>query len=190
LIYSSKFVFDYSTLSNSYFKNGFFYYDERYKQSGSLNMTYSIFENNVSESGTILNMPYFNKLLVKSDGLQYIEGCTFINNTASKFGGVIYSGRNADRLIFIDCVFNGNHAESGNIVYAYSQEELPAIEDLNSTDVSTIPTFFIMDESDISEKEVNEIYIDSGDSIPKGIKCMLNKIYIYNYTYIIYKSNI
>jgi len=170
MIYSSKFIFDYSSVSNSYFKNGFFYYDERYKQSGALNFTNSNFENNTSESGTILNLPYYTFLLNIDDGLHYIENCTFVNNTASKFGGVIYSGKNANRLVITNCVFNDNHAKSGNIVYAYSQEFLPSIEDLNNTDVSTIPSYFILDESEISENEVNEIYILSGENIPEGIK--------------------
>jgi len=101
---------------------------------------------------------------------------TFNNNRATKFGGVMYTGINADRLVFTNCTFNNNHAEFGNILYAYSKDSLPQMNtDLNLTDINTNPAYFKM-VGNVTEFE--NISILSGERIPEGIKCKLNNIYI------------
>jgi len=152
---------------NSFFKNGFLYMNEKEKQSGGYTVWYTNFENNTSEYGTIFNVPYLSH---GKDKYIQVYNSSFINNTASKFGGVIYSlgEYSGMRMNFTYCYFENNHAKYGNIVYAYSKERAPEIENLNSMDISVIPSHFQMD-----EKGVEKISILSGESIPKDIMCML-----------------
>jgi len=169
LIYTGSAKIHYSNVKNSYFKNGFLHWDENNKEGGGYTINYVNFENNTSESGTIFNFPYLSPGSANI-GIYY---STFTNNTASKFGGVIFSGENGNRMVFSNCIFNNNHAKYGNIVYAHSKNEIPTIGDIQKTEISTIPTYFEM-----NGNVIEEISILSGESIPEGIMCKLNKIYI------------
>jgi len=169
-------TFSMCSVLNSYFKNGFLYYDENKNQSGGYSVSYSYFGNNTSEYGTILNAPYISN---GKDKYIHFYNSAFINNTASKFGGVIYSlGKyNRMRIGFTDCYFENNHAKYGNVIYAYSKDAAPEIENLNSTDISVIPSRF-----QICGDEVDKISILSGESIPEHIMFKLyddygNQIY-------------
>ncbi len=137
---------------------------------GSCTIYNANFVNNTSECGTVLNLSYLNP-----GDFPYIlvENTTFTHNIASKFGGVIYSlgEHNACRLSFKNCTFNDNHADSGNIIYTHSKNNLPEIKNLKETDISTIPEHF-----EIDGDEEMEISIISGESIPEGMKCKLNKL--------------
>lgn len=163
---------DYIDVSNSYFKRGFIYMNAKENVFGGCYIRHSNFVNNTSECGTILNLNYLNPA---TSVLKYIymTNSTFTNNTASKFGGVIYSlGQyNNDRISIVDCTFNNNHAESGNIIYAHSKKNLSFIVNKNSNDVSTIPEYF----KKVGNKGEG-ISILSGESIPEGIKCKFNKL--------------
>ena len=146
--------------------------NEKNNEGGIYQITHSNFENNTSESGTIINIPYTSLNYVV---YFQVYDCIFINNTASKFGGVIYSvgENNYKRINITECAYINNHAEFGNIIYAYSNDTLPNIGSYieNMDDVSTIPAYF--------EKYgniVEDITILSGESIPEGIMCKLNKI--------------
>jgi len=143
--------------------------DERNFEGGGYSITSSNFENNTSEYGTIFNMPYINPKTDKNSIITF-SSCNFINNTASKFGGVILSGINGDRIAFTDCTFINNHAMFGNIVYAHSKDALPSFENINSIDVSTTPVDYKM-----FGNIVDRISILSGESIPEGIVCKFNK---------------
>jgi len=139
---------------------------------GTHTISDSNFENNTSECGTIFNFPYLSR---GKDKIIKVSNSKFINNTASKFGGVIYSvGENNDESIsFTNCYFYNNHAKLGNIMYTHSKNALPYIGSYKLTDISTIPTYFKM-----YGNTVKEISILSGENIPEGIKCKLNKLYI------------
>jgi len=156
---------NYSNVTNSYFKNGFAHLDEKNNESGIFKITHSNFENNTSESGTIVYVPYTSDTYVV---YFHVYDCTFTNNTASKFGGVIYSvGKfNNRRLNFTECYYYNNHAKFGNIIYTHSNKTLlnigSYIESID--DVSTIPAYFATD-GNIAE----DITILSGGSIPEGI---------------------
>jgi len=161
-----------SNVSNSHFKNGFIHMDESYSnelnfESGEYTVSNSNFENNTSACGTVFNFPY---LTTGKDKIVKVSNSKFINNTASKFGGVIYSvgENNAKSLSFTNCYYYNNHANFGNILYTISKNSLPYIGNLNSVDVSTIPKYFKM-----YGNEVKEISILSGESIPEGIKFKL-----------------
>jgi len=176
LIYTAKISVTTSTISNSYFKNGFLHMDEKHLEGGGYSITSSTFENNTSEYGTIFNFPYINPKTEKNSIINF-SSCKFINNTASKFGGVILSGVNGDRIAFPDCIFINNHAKFGNVVYAHSKDALPSFENLDSTDISTTPVDYKM-----FGNIVEDILILSGDRIPEGIMFKLyddfgNQIY-------------
>jgi len=136
---------------------------------GVLNIDSSKFVNNTSEYGTIFN---FNNFLSGTVVFVTVANSMFINNTASKFGGVMYSmgQHNYKHISFTNCNYENNHAKFGNIIYAYSLSTLPNIGILNSSDISTIPVYFKMDGN-----EGDEINIFSGESIPEGIKCKSNE---------------
>jgi len=173
MIYNAKLSLSSCEIYNSYFKEGFYYFDERDQKGGFPSFTSNVFENNTSEVGTIFNVPYFLKLTGNSGGNVSVKTCTFTNNTASKFGGVIYSGENAERLSFPGCTFNNNHAGSGNIVYGFSTKAFPGFDfPLTSDIASTIPSKFVIDKD--SKAKAKDIYIYSGNKIPEGIKCKLN----------------
>jgi len=167
LLYTEKVEIRYGIVSNSYFKNGFLHWDDREHADGIFRAESSIFENNASEYGTIFNVPYTG-LGADTTILITVANCTFINNTASKFGGVIYSigEYNARRMAFSGCHYNNNHAQSGNIIYGHSKNTIQGIGQIlmNFDDVSTIPAKFEM-VGDVYD----EITIHSGDSIPDNI---------------------
>ncbi len=142
--------------------------NELYFENGSYTVSNSNFENITSECGTIFNFPC---LTSGKDQFIKVSNSKFINNTASKFGGVIYStGEYNNKAInFTNCYYYNNHAKFGNIIYAHSKDTLPYIGDLNETDISTIPAYFKM-----YGNVIENISILSGESIPEGIKCKFN----------------
>lgn len=158
-------------VSNSYFKKGFSNWN--YYFGGCLIVSDSKFENNTSEFGTIFNYPIntFGICIYADTHTRYttVSNSTFINNTASKFGGVIYIMGN-NNVTFTDCHFYNNNAKYGNIIYSNSKETLLKIDNLNSTDIATIPAHFEM-----CGKKVEKISILSGERIPEGIMCKFNK---------------
>jgi len=139
-------------------------------ENGLYTVSDSKFENNTSECGTIFNFPYLSS---GRDKFIKVNDTKFINNTASKFGGVIYSvgENNVGSISFTNCYYYNNNAKFGNIIYTLSKDTLPDIGYLNSTDVATIPAYFKM-----YGNVVNEISILSGENIPEGIKCKLYKL--------------
>jgi len=97
----------------------------------------------------------------------------FYNNTASKYGGVIYSlSPNTNRYIVIqDCDFKDNKALIGDSIYSLNITSEPNITDIDS--LKNIKGFFATNPTRISlnEKSINEISIYSGEKIPSGIIC-------------------
>jgi len=182
LIFSSFAQISYSSVKHSYFKNGFLHWDEKNSEVGYYSVTYTKFENNTSECGTVMNCPYANVSKSSRKKISF-KHCEFYNNTASKFGGVIYTGPNARRMIFKKCEFEDNHAAFGNDLYALSNDDLPEFENVTLTDIATVPTYFKR-YGNIDEN----ISILSGEKIPKGIMCRFKNIYIFNYTRLIYGS--
>ncbi len=174
-MYTASIIVKRCNITNSYFKNGFFHWDERYGEGGIFKISYSKFENNTSESGTIFNIPYTSFYEYTNIGVNEV---VFTNNTASKFGGVIYSigEYNAKRMSFLDCSYNNNHAQFGNIIYGHTKKTLPKIGHYSEKngDVSTIPSYFEM-----CGNVVDEISILSGESIPEGIMCKLKIMVIH-----------
>jgi len=166
----TNFQFINSSVTNSHFKNGFYYLNEDKNTSGGFGITNSKFINNTSEYGTIFNIYKTN--YSTASGFT-VNGCEFTNNTASKFGGVIYSlGKyNILHTEFQNCTFNNNHAKLGDVVYGYSINSMPLIsniKELSSTDVATLPTYF-----EIDNNSIDKISILSGENIPEGITCFL-----------------
>jgi len=167
LLYVSSALLRYCNVTNSYFKNGFLHLDGKKNEDGPFSVDSSNFENNASEIGTIFNLPFFSRGKTATVFIS-IKNSTFINNTASKFGGVIFSGENADLINFSNCTFKDNHAKFGNVFYALSKDVIPTVEYINETDISTVPSNF-----EIDGNRVDGISILSGESIPEGIKFKL-----------------
>jgi len=169
ILFNASINMENGNVSNSYFKRGLIYMNAKESYYGTCIFRNSKFVNNTSERGTIINLNYLNP-----GNIQYIQifNSIFINNSASKFGGVIYSlgEYNFNHTLFSNCTFNNNHAESGNIIYAHSKYSLPSIGIIKSTDISTIPEYFKKDGD--GDEEV-KISILSGERIPEGLKYRL-----------------
>jgi len=142
--------------------------DELDRQIGFYIVWYSHFKNNIAERGTIFNIPHVCQSFEPAVNVCY---CTFANNTASLFGGVLYTieAYNINRFFIMECTFTNNNAKFGNIIYAYSKGSMPSIGTLRQTDVSTVPSHFKMYRN--KEKEIS---ILSGESISEDIVCKLN----------------
>jgi len=175
LIYTAGISMTYSKVSNSYFKNGLFHWNELNLETGSYIIQNSTFENNTSESGTIFNFSFISQ---GSEKFFTISDLIFINNTASKFGGVVYSIGENNLVKFSNCSYYNNHASSGNTLYVHSKGAMPNIGELDSNDISTIPAYFEI-------QGYKEISILSGESIPEDIMCNINKIEYKNKYYYI-----
>jgi len=144
--------------------------NEKENNSGGFYISNSKFINNTSEYGTFLNVPFLNKNT--GTGIE-IHTSEFTNNTASKFGGIIYSlgEYNNYHMKLVNNQYNNNNAKLGNIIYSYSLNSLPDIvsDNINKDDIVTLPSYF---EVDKNSYEDDEITILSGESIPDGITCM------------------
>jgi len=166
----TKLDFNNSTIKNSHFKNGFFTLDEDNNSSGIYNINKSTFINNTSEYGTIINI----KKLYENTGCKVnVLNSLFINNKASKFGGVIYSIGKYNNLHanIINCIFFDNNAELGDVIYGFSKKSLPIISNIKKLEsmdgaVVTNPT-----KIRLNSNYINKISINSGDTIPKNISC-------------------
>ncbi|KAL6626029.1 hypothetical protein U3516DRAFT_809530 [Neocallimastix sp. 'constans'] len=168
LLVHTKLDFNNSTIKNSHFKNGFFTLDEDNNSSGIYNINKSTFINNTSEYGTIINI----KKLYENTGCKVnVLNSLFINNKASKFGGVIYSIGKYNNLHanIINCIFFDNNAELGDVIYGFSKKSLPIISNIKKLEsmdgaVVTNPT-----KIRLNSNYINKISINSGDTIPKNI---------------------
>ena len=102
-------------IQNSYFQRGFIYYSRRYNiANNQSDLEYIEFYNNTSESGTFLYIDDQDETISRAD--LAINDCTFKNNRAEKFGGIVYSNaRNgfSTGINFIDCKFDNNKALLG-----------------------------------------------------------------------------
>ncbi|ORX57941.1 hypothetical protein BCR36DRAFT_139365 [Piromyces finnis] len=105
-----------NTITNSYFKNGFLYYTNYKFLHGTHNYSRLKFINNRSEKGTFIN---FNDVYGKgvTPTITCIQ-CSFVNNTAEKFGGIIYANARDEQYIdtiinFKNCEFIDNNAMLG-----------------------------------------------------------------------------
>jgi len=162
--------FYWNSITNSYFKNGFMNMDENNDTSGRFRANYTTFTNNKSEYGTFLNVNEFKK---GTGSKIVITECTFRNNTASKFGGVVYSTGpdNHMHVIFDNCRFYNNQAKLGKDVYCYKKTASPAIMYGNfyERDLVTLPADFQLDRKTYK----GEVSILSGETIPDNITCYL-----------------
>ncbi|OUM57802.1 hypothetical protein PIROE2DRAFT_17101 [Piromyces sp. E2] len=165
---TSYIVFRNSTLKNSYFRNGFIFMNEGYGSSGKYYITNSVFTNNTSEFGTVVNIIYMDE---KTGCEVNSTNSYYIGNRATKYGGVFYSmgPYNNLHVNIKNNTFIDNHAKLGDIMYSYSRAAMPNIdniEELEAIDgaIVTNPTQFILDEDSIKK-----ISIYSGDTIPNNI---------------------
>jgi len=104
-----------TSILNSYFEKGFIYYTNEYETSGMYMYTNLNFNNNRSYRGTFL---YFDDIVGGNIPFFMINGVSFNNNTASSYGGIIYSTAqgqtNVKQIGFSYCNFSNNNALLGN----------------------------------------------------------------------------
>ncbi|OUM68193.1 hypothetical protein PIROE2DRAFT_4199, partial [Piromyces sp. E2] len=110
LSYQSKLIISNSTISNSFFKNGVFNINEDSEAPiGNNEITSSIFYHNSGDNGVIVN---FNGTGYFSGSYKF-KSCTFENNQAKDFGGIVYSiNEHAHDIVqFRNCDFINNSAK-------------------------------------------------------------------------------
>jgi len=158
---------------NSYFKNGFIYYPDTTDKFISATYWFEdmLFKNNTSIKGTFLHI---SDVKTKVNLFGTFIRAKFINNTATNFGGVIFSeaGRNVtiNSIDFKECSFEKNNAERGKISYIYDNnhdvnyktENKSKLNNLkkDSNNFVTNPTHLLFDNYDNST-----LVINSGDRI-------------------------
>ncbi len=154
----------FSNVTNSYFKNGFIHMDEKnLKLSGCFIISSIYFMDNTSECGTFLNVPFMNE---NTSSLISIMGCYFANNTASKYGGVVYSMNeyNKKHIYFMFNEFGKNYAKLGDVTYGISKNAMIDIDKVKNSDIRTPPSYFKLNNTSYSS-----ISLLSGENIPKNI---------------------
>ncbi|OUM60028.1 hypothetical protein PIROE2DRAFT_63402 [Piromyces sp. E2] len=158
-----------STFNNCHFEDGIFEIDSKGNKGIIYNIKNSNFYNNTSINGSILNIKYYEYNL--NDRISF-NNSLFENNSATNFGGVVYSNSpNTNQLVFFeDCIFNNNTAGNGNISYSLSQSSEPNfsnikhLQEMNA--LSTNPTKVLLDGQ-------YNVSIFSGEKIPDNISCKL-----------------
>jgi len=110
----------------------------------------------------------------RSDSLLNIKNALFQNNSASKYGGVIYSlSKYSNKYVkLIDCEFQNNTAIMGYISYSLKKESEPEISNIDELRkekgaIATNPT-----KIKLNDDSLYSISILSGEKLPEGIACM------------------
>ncbi|ORX56629.1 hypothetical protein BCR36DRAFT_345958 [Piromyces finnis] len=169
-----------SMITNSYFKYGLMYFSNEWESQFSIiTINTVIFKNNTSYRGTLL---YYNDVKSGAPTMISIYNSQFIDNTATNYGGLIYSnGRNDESLgIYItDCIFENNKALLGNICYSYDILHEPFFSNSDpSNNINlrsdknnfvTNPTRLLFD--NYNTDDTLEIY--SGDRIDQEYSCTI-----------------
>ncbi|OUM60997.1 hypothetical protein PIROE2DRAFT_13113 [Piromyces sp. E2] len=151
-------------IKNSYFQYGFTYYTNLYNCFGFHKYLNITFENNNSEIGTFF---YFDDIGNKKNIMNiYFTDIKFINNTASNYGGIIYSNaRKKTDLGKISYIYDDSHAPS------YNDEDLDYINKLklDKNNFVTNPTHIEFDNNNDTEV----IVIHSDERIEKEYSCSI-----------------
>ncbi|ORX82322.1 hypothetical protein BCR32DRAFT_292715 [Anaeromyces robustus] len=175
----SYIVLDDSSFTDSYFDNGLIHInDQKYYYCGHYKIENSLFSNIHGINGAIFNIVGYNPIYTVA-----IKTFTsrFINNVASKNGGVIYSINQYtnDLLIFNDCIFYNNTALQGTIAYSLNKRAEPyfsnredIIESINGT-FATNPSII-----KFTEDTPKFISVLSGNIISEKISCSLYDSYL------------
>ncbi|ORX47569.1 hypothetical protein BCR36DRAFT_92865 [Piromyces finnis] len=161
-----------NTIKNSYFKNGIIECDRSKEKSGNITVENSVFINNKSEYGTILNIQLLDE---RYHTRINIINSKFENNTASKYGGVIYSkDKLTPKSVKVEnCEFINNKALIGNDIYTLKIDYEPLISNREylkniKGSLATNPT-----KIKLNNDTFNDLLIKSGDKIPEGITCSI-----------------
>ncbi|KAG4088671.1 hypothetical protein H8356DRAFT_1722918 [Neocallimastix lanati (nom. inval.)] len=166
-----------TSILNSYFEKGFIYYTNEYETSGMYMYTNLNFNNNRSYRGTFL---YFDDIVGGNIPFFMINGVSFNNNTASSYGGIIYSTAqgqtNVKQIGFSYCNFSNNNALLGKISYVYDlQHEFSFYMDYATKQIlNKDKNNFVTNPTKINFENYNNsevIEINSGDRIEKEYIC-------------------
>jgi len=77
-----------SSITNSYFEYGFIYYPKLLENNVEYEFNSITFANNTSYRGTFMHITNIEKANLSTFSFKNVK---FINNTATNFGGVLYS---------------------------------------------------------------------------------------------------
>ncbi|OUM69449.1 hypothetical protein PIROE2DRAFT_2535, partial [Piromyces sp. E2] len=170
---SSKAIFKNCTITNSYFHKGFIDLDSLGEFTGFyVNVTNSIFKNNRSYNGVIVNSQDISS--TSSANLNFMDSI-FENNTAINYGGIVYSNNlNTNRFVnFENCEFINNNAFLGDISFCLTKESEPQFS--NKDDLRKIKGNFVTNPTEIriSSDSVKSVSLFSGDTLNEKINCNL-----------------
>jgi len=122
LVKVGSFEFYNNIVTNSYFQYGFLYYTNSFIIYGFHNYENVTFVNNRSEIGTFF---YFDDIGNKKNIIALnFYNIQFINNTASSYGGVLYSNARKQTdlskyVFFHNCTYENNNAIIGMYIILY-----------------------------------------------------------------------
>ncbi|ORX84041.1 hypothetical protein BCR32DRAFT_291626 [Anaeromyces robustus] len=164
-----------NTFKNSFLKNGLIKFNTNSNFGGQYLIENSKFINITSEYGSVIYIEKLKQFFwYKNEAI--FTNSKFINNTATKYGGVIYSKESdiSESVVFTDCVFENNKASVGSISYCLdinSEPEFTNLKQLRKIDraFATNPTSLRMN----NENLIKNISFYSGEKIPEGISCSL-----------------
>ncbi|OUM60072.1 hypothetical protein PIROE2DRAFT_14263 [Piromyces sp. E2] len=167
-----------NSFTNCFFQNGLITLYQRYLMSGHIHLYNNHFFNITSNYGSIVNAI---EVYESFKDLAHFINSTFENISASYYGGIIYSeSRNLNEsIIFENCEFINCHAKIGDISYSVDKNSEPFISNIDElkkipSALATNPTNLVL-----NDNSMNYISLYSGQKIPDGISCKINK-YIIN----------
>ncbi|KAG4102830.1 hypothetical protein H8356DRAFT_929991 [Neocallimastix lanati (nom. inval.)] len=174
IIEQSQMKFNNVTFSNSYFEDGLFMVNFNDINYSYYDIENSHFKNLTSINGSVLDIVNLDD--ITEDYIIEFKNSIFENNSALKFGGVVFSlsSYTKKHVSFQNCEFRNNHAMNGHISFSLnnkdSEPNFSNIKDLKEIPglLSTNPT-----KLKLSEDLLERISLFSGDRIPEGISCKL-----------------
>ncbi|OUM57772.1 hypothetical protein PIROE2DRAFT_17137, partial [Piromyces sp. E2] len=122
--FNGKLFVDNCFFQNNQLKYGHIYISDNKRSYGVYNITNSVFDNNISDKGTIVHV---YKNLYSTFSID-IDNTIFKNNHANDHGGVMYSSSkfNNNMIKINDCQFFNNSAgQSGYILMSLNKNSIP-----------------------------------------------------------------
>eukprot|EP00833_Pecoramyces_ruminatium_P005268 jgi/Orpsp1_1/1179300/evm.model.c7180000068816.1 len=168
----SNIIISNSEISNNVFEEGFISIDTKIYLYGIYTINNTIFKYNYGYNGVILNINEINYICIVD-----FNNSTFIGNTASNYGGIVYSNSKLTGYyaFFNHCVFIENKAFLGSI--SYSLEKLYEPVFTNENELKKIDGTFVTNPTKI--KIVSDLSLPlsilSGERLSYQIDlCLIN----------------
>ncbi|ORX97767.1 hypothetical protein LY90DRAFT_520042 [Neocallimastix californiae] len=167
-----------SSITNSYFEYGFIYYPKLLENNVEYEFNSITFANNTSYRGTFMHITNIEKANLSTFSFKNVK---FINNTATNFGGVLYSDvrkyGGLSLINFSSSSFKNNTAVLGNISYIYDNDHNFSYRFSNKNIYDTLledPNNFVTNPTHLEfdkDYSTSFIEINSGDLIETEYSC-------------------